>query len=163
LRNKLPAELIHVLGGQSASIRGGAVARVDGYESETFKVQNDLDGSYFDTAQAMLHADAHEEGGLGFTNKELLTQQRGWGSLFAYFKHSQRMRGVPLSLLCIIAKGDSSRRAIVDIAKDVGRKLLTGSLNLINLSMPVRMFEDRSYLQKLADVWVYPRYVKSLA
>lgn len=51
------------------------------------------------------------------------------------------------------------RRAILDIAKDLGRKLLTGSLNLINLSMPVRMFEDRSYLEKLADVWVYPRWV----
>lgn len=54
-------------------------------------------------------------------------------------------------------------RAIIDIAKDLGRKLLTGSLNLINLSMPVRMFEDRSYLQKLADVWVYPRWVRATA
>lgn len=31
-------------------IRGGAVAKVDGNESETFKVQNDLDSSNFDTA-----------------------------------------------------------------------------------------------------------------
>lgn len=29
--------------------------------------------------------------------------------------------------------------------------------------MPVRMFEDRSYLQKLADVWVYPRWVQATA
>lgn len=27
--------------------------------------------------QAILHPDAHEEGGLGFTNKELLAKQRG--------------------------------------------------------------------------------------
>lgn len=79
---------------------------------------------FYDAPEAMLHEDAHEEGGMGFTNRELLASQRG---------------------------------AIIDIAKDLGRKLLTGSLNLINLSMPVRMFEDRSYLQKLADVWVYPR------
>jgi hypothetical protein len=25
------------------------------------------------------------------------------------------------------------------------------------------MFEDRSYLQKLADVWVYPRWVRGTA
>ena len=28
-------------------------------------------------AQMLLHIDAHEEGGLGFTNKKLLDQQRG--------------------------------------------------------------------------------------
>lgn len=114
-------------------------------------------------SQAMLHQDAHEEGGLGFTNKELLAQQRGWGSCsptsgFRTCLAAARLVMAPCSCtthphsvlprLC---------RAILDIAKDVGRKLLTGSLNLINLSMPVRMFEDRSYLQKLADVWVYPR------
>lgn len=49
-------------------------------------------------------------------------------------------------------------RAIVEVGKELGRKLLTGSFNLINLSMPVKMFESRSYLQKLADVWVYPRW-----
>lgn len=48
-------------------------------------------------------------------------------------------------------------RAILEIAKDASRKLLTGSFNLINLSMPVKMSEPRSYLQKLTDVWVYPR------
>ena len=52
-----------------------------------------------------------------------------------------------------------SRRAIVEVGKELGRKLLTGSFNLINLSMPVKMFESRSYLQKLADVWVYPRFL----
>jgi len=49
------------------------------------------------------------------------------------------------------------RRAIVEVAKEAGKKLLTGNFNLINLSMPVKMSEPRSYLQKLTDVWVYPR------
>ena len=49
-------------------------------------------------------------------------------------------------------------RAIVEVAKEAGKKLLTGNFNLINLSMPVKMSEPRSYLQKLTDVWVYPRY-----
>lgn len=79
---------------------------------------------FHDAEETMMHVDAHEEGGLGFTNKELLASQRG---------------------------------AIVDVAKELGRKMLTGSFNLINLSMPVKMFEPRSYLQKLTDVWVYPR------
>jgi hypothetical protein len=38
-----------------------------------------------------------------------------------------------------------------------------GNLNLLSLSMPVRMFEPRSYLQKLADVWVYPAYLSQAA
>ena len=53
-------------------------------------------------------------------------------------------------------------RAIVEVAKEAGKKLLTGNFNLINLSMPVKMSEPRSYLQKLADVWVYPRSPSNL-
>ena len=49
------------------------------------------------------------------------------------------------------------RSAIMEVGKELGRKVLTGSFSLINLSVPVKMFEPRSYLQKLADVWVYPR------
>ena len=130
------------------------------------------------SAQAMLHEHAHEEGGLGFTNKELLASQRGWGlhhsygfalwchthipTVFVIFGNASprgNQRDTPASSQNhpLIRACDLRRRAIVDIAKDLGRKLLTGSLNLINLSMPVRMFEERSYLQKLADVWVYPR------
>ena len=45
----------------------------------------------------------------------------------------------------------------MEVAKEAGKKLLTGNFNLINLSMPVKMSEPRSYLQKLTDVWVYPR------
>lgn len=45
----------------------------------------------------------------------------------------------------------------------MGRKLLSGNLNLINMSLPVKMFEPRSYLEKLADVWVYPQYLEQAA
>lgn len=38
-----------------------------------------------------------------------------------------------------------------------------GDMNLINTPFPVTMFEPRSYLEKLADVWVYPRYLSAAA
>ncbi|KAK9792709.1 hypothetical protein WJX73_008944 [Symbiochloris irregularis] len=88
------------------------------------------DDEFHDAPEALLHPEAHEEGGIAFTNKELLDQQRG---------------------------------AIMEIVKDMGRKLLTGNLNLINMSLPVKMFEPRSYLEKLADVWVYPQYLEEAA
>jgi hypothetical protein len=47
-------------------------------------------------------------------------------------------------------------RAIMAWVKSMGRQILAGNLNLVNTSFPVLMFEPRSYLQKLADVWVYP-------
>lgn len=85
---------------------------------------------FHDASEAMLHPDAHEEGGIAFVNKELLEQQRS---------------------------------AIVELIKDMGRKILSGNLNLINMSLPVKMFEPRSYLEKLADVWVYPQYLEQAA
>lgn len=45
----------------------------------------------------------------------------------------------------------------------MGQKLLAGNLNLINTPFPVDIFEPRSYLEKLADVWVYPRYLQQAA
>lgn len=47
--------------------------------------------------------------------------------------------------------------------KSMGKRLLTGSINLINTPFPVTIFEPRSYLEKLADVWVYPRYLSAAA
>ncbi|GFH28715.1 oxysterol-binding protein 9, partial [Haematococcus lacustris] len=41
----------------------------------------------------------------------------------------------------------------------MGKKLFTGNFNLINTPFPVVMFEPRSYLEKLADVWVYPHFL----
>jgi len=48
------------------------------------------------------------------------------------------------------------RQAATDVMKEIGRRLIRGSVNLINVSMPVSIFEPRSYLQKLADPWVFP-------
>ena len=41
----------------------------------------------------------------------------------------------------------------------MGKKLLSGHLNLVNVSLPVRIFEPRSYLEKLTDVWVHPQFM----
>ena len=38
-----------------------------------------------------------------------------------------------------------------------------GNLDLLKVSLPVKMFEPRSYLQKLADPWVYPRFLRLAA
>ena len=54
-------------------------------------------------------------------------------------------------------------RAITEWIKSMGKKLLMGSINLISTPFPVTMFEPRSYLEKLADVWVYPRYLSAAA
>lgn len=54
-------------------------------------------------------------------------------------------------------------RAIMTWVKSMGKRLLTGSINLINTPFPVTIFEPRSYLEKLADVWVYPRYLSAAA
>ena len=43
------------------------------------------------------------------------------------------------------------------------RQLMTGHVNLVNQSMPVKMFEPRSYLQKLSDVWVHSGILSSAA
>jgi len=52
------------------------------------------------------------------------------------------------------------QQAITEWIKSMGKRLFTGSFNLISTPMPVIMFEPRSYLEKLADVWVYPRYLR---
>lgn len=45
----------------------------------------------------------------------------------------------------------------------MGRHLLKGQVNLINVSMPVTFFEARSYLQKLTDPWIYPAMLDKAA
>ncbi|KAI8464605.1 MAG: hypothetical protein J3K34DRAFT_371908, partial [Monoraphidium minutum] len=55
------------------------------------------------------------------------------------------------------------REAIMVWVKSMGRQILAGNLNLVNTSFPVLMFEPRSYLQKLADPWVYPDYINAAA
>lgn len=48
-------------------------------------------------------------------------------------------------------------RAIVAIAKQIGRNIMMGKLKLMSVTLPVIMFEPRSYLQKIADVWLHFR------
>ena len=55
-----------------------------------------------------------------------------------------------VSKLCASA----SCSAVLEVAKQAGKLLLQGRLEIVNLSLPVKMFEPRSYLQKLCDVWV---------
>eukprot|EP00198_Chlamydomonas_reinhardtii_P009896 XP_001699233.1 predicted protein [Chlamydomonas reinhardtii] len=55
------------------------------------------------------------------------------------------------------------REAIMQWVKSMGKRLLTGNVNLINTPFPVNIFEPRSYLEKLADVWVHPRYLTAAA
>ncbi|KAG2492188.1 hypothetical protein HYH03_009436 [Edaphochlamys debaryana] len=55
------------------------------------------------------------------------------------------------------------REAIMQWVKSMGKRLLTGNINLINTPFPVTIFEPRSYLEKLADVWVYPRFLEQAA
>ncbi|WIA33504.1 hypothetical protein OEZ86_006630 [Tetradesmus obliquus] len=55
------------------------------------------------------------------------------------------------------------RECIMVWIKSMGRQILQGNLNLVNTSFPVLMFEPRSYLQKLADIWAYPDYINAAA
>lgn len=63
----------------------------------------------------------------------------------------------------LMRNAPANRRAITKWMKGMGQKLLAGNLNLINTPFPVDIFEPRSYLEKLADVWVYPRYLRQAA
>jgi hypothetical protein len=54
-------------------------------------------------------------------------------------------------------------RAIIKWMKTMGQRLFSGNVNVLNTPFPVDMFEARSYMEKLADVWVYPRFLKEAA
>lgn len=71
--------------------------------------------------------------------------------------HSSHSAGTALDSLCLPTA--HPRSVITDLVKQIGRQLLAGKLNLINVSLPVKIFEPRSYLEKLTDVWVYPQCV----
>mmetsp|Transcript_26558 Transcript_26558/g.78885 ORF Transcript_26558/g.78885 Transcript_26558/m.78885 type:complete len:479 (-) Transcript_26558:1654-3090(-) len=54
-------------------------------------------------------------------------------------------------------------KAILKWMKTMGQRLFSGNVNVLNTPFPVEMFEPRSYLEKLADVWVYPRFLAAAA
>lgn len=52
------------------------------------------------------------------------------------------------------------RKAAFEFLKRVGKSLLSGK-DLVSVSMPVTLFEPRSFLERLTDVWCFaPHYLK---
>eukprot|EP01026_Neomeris_dumetosa_P054671 TRINITY_DN4924_c0_g1_i5.p2 TRINITY_DN4924_c0_g1~~TRINITY_DN4924_c0_g1_i5.p2 ORF type:complete len:131 (+),score=12.99 TRINITY_DN4924_c0_g1_i5:436-828(+) len=51
------------------------------------------------------------------------------------------------------------RVALKEWIQTIGKKLMTGQINLLNTSFPVKIFEARSYLQKMADSWPHTRFL----
>lgn len=49
----------------------------------------------------------------------------------------------------------TQRQAIWDLVKNLGSHLLREGVNLTKISLPVRVFEPRSFLQRLTDNWAY--------
>ncbi|KAG7670021.1 putative Oxysterol-binding protein 9 [Nannochloris sp. 'desiccata'] len=58
---------------------------------------------------------------------------------------------------------ERQRGAILDVIKMLGRNLITGNFDLLKISLPVKLFEPRSYLEKLADPWIYSRFLEAAA
>ena len=48
------------------------------------------------------------------------------------------------------------RSVVLGLVKEMGKKLMSGQLDLLSVSLPVGLFESRSYLVKMTDVWCYP-------
>ncbi|KDD73543.1 hypothetical protein H632_c2068p0, partial [Helicosporidium sp. ATCC 50920] len=55
------------------------------------------------------------------------------------------------------------RSAVMEMMGKIGKNLLKGQLDLLKVSLPVKIFEPRSYLEKLADPWVYPEFLDRAA
>ena len=47
------------------------------------------------------------------------------------------------------------RQAIWDLLKNLGSHLLREGVNLTKVSLPVKVFEPRSFLQRITDNWAY--------
>jgi len=58
---------------------------------------------------------------------------------------------------------ERQRAAIVEIMKTLGKNLLSGNFDLLKTSLPVKLFEARSYLQKLTDPFIFTRHLDSAA
>lgn len=55
---------------------------------------------------------------------------------------------------------ERQKSAVVDIMKSLGKKLITGKFDLLKISLPVKIFEPRSYLQKLCDPLAFPSIIQ---
>lgn len=58
---------------------------------------------------------------------------------------------------------ERQKSAVVDIMKSLGKKLITGKFDLLKVSLPVKIFEPRSYLQKLCDPLAFPAIIQKAA
>ncbi len=58
---------------------------------------------------------------------------------------------------------ERQRGAIMEVVKNLGSNLLRGNFDLLKISLPVKLFEPRSYLEKLTDPWIYSRYLEAAA
>lgn len=56
---------------------------------------------------------------------------------------------------------ERQKSAVVDIMKSLGKKLITGKFDLLKISLPVKIFEPRSYLQKLCDPLAFPDIIQN--
>ena len=75
--------------------------------------------------------------------------------------------GVSLSpslCVCVLVRDDHSanesnmKGVVVGLVKEAGKMLFSGQVNLLQVSLPVSLFEPRSYLEKIADTWFYPHF-----
>lgn len=143
--------------------------------------------------QAFLHPEASTDGGIACKNRALIEQQRGAilemvkemgkklltgkGEMTRPFFAIIHLRCAHLSCqwdmfnanISFIGRWMLTERVLaVDMAGHRRRETRAsfcsaGNPNLMSISMPVKLFEARSYLEKLTDVWVFPSYLTRAA
>lgn len=75
----------------------------------------------------------------------------------------RRHPGGGMELDLTAAQLKEQRSVSWDLIKQIGRNILEGR-DLVSISMPVRLFEPRSFLQRLCDGWVFaPLYLSTAA
>jgi hypothetical protein len=58
---------------------------------------------------------------------------------------------------------DAQKGIMIDVLKRAGKKLLEGR-GIVGISLPVRIFETRSTLEKICDMWsTGPKYLNEAA
>ena len=55
------------------------------------------------------------------------------------------------------------RQAIWGLLKNLGSHILNKGVNLTKITLPIRVFESRSFLQRLTDNWAYVHLLEQAA
>lgn len=55
------------------------------------------------------------------------------------------------------------RQAIWDMLRHLGSHILSQGINLTNISLPVQVFEPRSFLERITDSWAYLDLIEAAA